>query len=105
MKFPWAEIDRAQAESETTGFIKLVLAGKKVELVGAHMIGAHAGELLGELALAMRHHLGLNDILKTIHAYPTMNTGIQQAAFEGYLEGTAAASNSKIVHTVLNLRR
>ncbi len=78
VKFPWAAIDRAQAESETTGFIKLVLAGKKEEIVGAHMIGTHAGELLGEMALAMRHHLGLNDILHTIHAYPTMNTGIQQ---------------------------
>lgn len=105
VKFPWAEIDRAQAESETTGFIKLVLAGKKDEIVGTHMVGAHAGELLGELALAMRHHLGLSDILDTIHAYPTMTTGIQQAAFEAYLEGAAAASNRKIVHTVLSLRR
>ena len=85
VKLPWAEIDRAQAENETTGFIKLVLAGKKDEIVGAHMVGAHAGELLGEMALAMRLHLGLNDILDTIHAYPTMNTGIQQAVFEAYL--------------------
>jgi dihydrolipoamide dehydrogenase len=105
VKFPWADIDRAQAESETTGFIKLVLAGKKDELVGAHMVGAQAGELLGEMALVMQQHLGLGDILDTIHAYPTMNIGIQQAAFEAYLEGAAAASNRKIVHTVLNLRR
>jgi pyruvate/2-oxoglutarate dehydrogenase complex dihydrolipoamide dehydrogenase (E3) component len=105
VKFPWAEIDRAQAEGETTGFIKFVLAGKKDEIVGAHMVGVQAGESLGEIALAMRHHLGLNDILDTIHAYPTMTTGIQQAAFEAYLESTAAASNRKIVHTVLNLRR
>jgi len=105
VKFPWAEIDRAQAESETTGFIKFVLTGKKNEIVGVHMIGAQAGELLGELALAMRHHLSLKDILDTIHAYPTMATGIQQAAFEAYLEGTAAASNRKIVQTVLSLRR
>lgn len=105
VKFPWADIDRAQVEGETTGFIKIVLAGKKDEIAGVHMVGAHAGELLGELALAMRHHLGLNDILDTIHAYPTMNTGIQQAAFEAYLQGAAAASNRKIVHTVLSLRR
>ncbi len=104
VKFPWAEIDRAQTDDETTGFIKLVLAGKKDEIVGAHMVGARAGELLGELALAMRHNLTLNDIFNTIHAYPTMNTGIQQAAFEAYLEGNAAANNRKIVHTVLSLR-
>jgi pyruvate/2-oxoglutarate dehydrogenase complex dihydrolipoamide dehydrogenase (E3) component len=105
VKFSWAEIDRAQAESETTGFIKFVLAGKKDEIVGAHMIGADAGELLGELALAMRHHLGLNDILDTIHAYPTMTTGIQQAAFEGYLHGTSVISNRKIVQLFLRLRK
>ena len=82
-----------------------MLAGKKDEIVGAHMVGARAGELLGEMALAMRHKLTLNDILGTIHAYPTMSTGIQQAVFEAYLESAAAASNRKIVRAVLSLRR
>lgn len=104
VKFPWADIDRAQAEGETTGFIKLVLAGKKDELVGAHMVGARAGEMLGEMALAMQNNLTINDILNTIHAYPTMNTGIQQTVFEAYLEGEAASNNRKIVRTVLSLR-
>ena len=105
VRFPWAEIDRAQAESETTGFIKLVLAGKKDEIVGVHILGSRAGELLGELSLAMQHHLTLADLLDTIHAYPTMNTGIQQVAFEAYLEGSTASSNRKIVQTVLSLRK
>jgi pyruvate/2-oxoglutarate dehydrogenase complex dihydrolipoamide dehydrogenase (E3) component len=105
VRFPWAEIDRAQAEGETTGFIKLVLAGKKDEMVGAHIVGSRAGELLGELSLAMQHRLSLSDILATIHAYPTMNTGIQQAAFEAYLESSAARRNRKVVHTVLSLRK
>ncbi len=105
VRFPWAEIDRAQAEGETTGFIKLVLAGKKDEIVGAHIVGSRAGELLGELSLAMEHHLTLADVLDTMHAYPTMHTGIQQAAFEAYLEGSVARSNRKIVHTILSLRR
>jgi len=105
VKFLVADIDRAQAENGITGFIKLVLAGKKEEIVGAHMVCAHAGELLGEMALAIQHHLTINDILDTIHAYPTMSTGIQQAAFEAYLHGTSANSNRKIVRTVLNLRK
>jgi pyruvate/2-oxoglutarate dehydrogenase complex dihydrolipoamide dehydrogenase (E3) component len=105
MTFPWAEIDRAQAEHATTGFIKLVLAWKKDELVGVHMIDASAGELSGEISLAMQHHLGLNDILATVHAYLTMNTGIQQAAFEAYLAGAAVKNHRKIVRTVLSLRR
>lgn len=104
VKFPWADIDRAQAEGETTGFIKLVLAGKKDALVGAHMVGARAGELLGEMSLAMQHNLTLNDILNTIHAYPTMNTGIQQVVFAAYLEGAATANNRKLVRTILKFR-
>ncbi|HEY6286881.1 MAG TPA: FAD-dependent oxidoreductase [Ktedonobacteraceae bacterium] len=105
VKFPVADIDRAQAESDITGFIKLVLAGKKEEIVGAHLVCAHAGELLGEMALAMQHHLTINDILDTIHAYPTMSTGIQQTAFEAYIHGTSVKSNRKIVHTLLHLRK
>jgi len=105
VKFPVADIDRAQTESETRGFIKLVLTGKKDEIVGAHMVCTHAGELLGEMALAMRHHLSINDILDTIHAYPTMSTGIQQTAFEAYLPGASAKRNRKIVHTLLSLRK
>ena len=104
VKLPWADIDRAQAEGETRGFIKLVLAGKKDEIVGAHMVGARSGEMLGEMALAMQHNLTLNDILATIHAYPTMNTGIQQAVFEAYLEGEALAGNRRLVRTVLSVR-
>ena len=104
VKFPWAEIDRAQTDSETVGFIKLVLAGKKDEIVGAHMVGARAGELLGELSLAMRHNLTLNDILDTIHVYPTMSTGIQQTVFEAYLQGSALASNRKIIRAISSFR-
>ncbi len=87
------------------GFIKLVLAGKKDEIAGVHMVGLRAGELLGELSLAMHHHLTLNDILATIHAYPTMNTGVQQAVFQAYFEGEATAKNRKFVRTILNFRR
>jgi pyruvate/2-oxoglutarate dehydrogenase complex dihydrolipoamide dehydrogenase (E3) component len=105
VKFPVADIDRAQAENAITGFIKLVLAGKKEEIVGAQLVCAHAGELLGEMALAMQHHLTINDILDTIHAYPTMSTGIQQAAFEAYLHGASVKRNRKLVHTLISLRK
>ncbi len=103
--FPIADVDRAQAENETVGFIKLILSEKKEEIVGAHIVGPRAGELLGEMTLAMQHHMTVNDIYNTIHAYPTMATGIQQAAFEAYLKSDAAASNRKVVRTLLNFRR
>ena len=105
VKFPVSDIDRAQTENATTGFIKLVLAGNKEEIVGAHLVSTHAGELLGELALAMQHHLTINDILDTIHVYPTMSTGIQQTAFEAYLHGTKIKGNQKIVNALLRLRK
>jgi dihydrolipoamide dehydrogenase len=105
VKFHVADIDRAQAEGETRGFIKLVLAGKREEIVGAHLVCAHAGELLGEIALAMQHHLTINDILDTMHAYPTMSTGIQQLAFEAYLQSARVKNNRNIVRTLLRLRK
>ena len=102
--FPFAEVDRAQAENETTGFIKLILTGKKEQIVGAHIVGLHAGELLGEMTLAIQHNMTIDDIYTTIHAYPTMATGIQQAAFEAYLHSDGAVNNRKAVHTLLKLR-
>lgn len=102
--FPYADIDRAQTENATTGFIKLILAGKKDEIIGVHIVGKNAGELLGEATLAMQHRMTISDIYNTIHAYPTLSTGLQQAAFEAYLRGSGATSNRRVVRTILNFR-
>jgi hypothetical protein len=74
-------------------------------VVGAHMVGAHAGELLGEIALAMHHHLTISDILATIHPYPTLHTGLQQAVYEAYLSSRKAQANRSLVSATLRLRR
>ncbi len=67
------DLDRAIAESETRGFVKVLTpAGGKDTVLGATIVGANAGELLAEYVLAMKHGIGLNKILGTIHAYPTM---------------------------------
>lgn len=67
------DLDRAIAESETKGFVKVLTpAGGKDTVLGATIVGAQAGELLAEYVLAMKHGIGLNKILGTIHAYPTM---------------------------------
>jgi pyruvate/2-oxoglutarate dehydrogenase complex dihydrolipoamide dehydrogenase (E3) component len=104
VRLPWSEIDRAQTEGATDGFIKLVLAGKGDKIIGAHLVGAGAGEVLGEVTLAMQHNLGLNAILATIHAYPTLTTSLQQAAFEGYLQSRARANARRLIRSVLALR-
>ncbi len=67
------DLDRAIAESETKGFVKILTpAGGKDTVLGVTIVGAGAGELIAEYVLAMKHGLGLNKILGTIHAYPTM---------------------------------
>ena len=104
IRFPWADIDRAQAEAATEGFIKLIVEAKSDTILGAHLVGAHAGELLAELTLAIKHKLGLDDILGTIHAYPTYSTGIQQAAFEAYLASDSLQNARKLLRPVLSLR-
>ncbi len=66
------DLDRAITESETTGFVKVLTKPGKDTILGATIVGSHAGELLAEYVLAMKHKLGLNKILGTIHSYPTM---------------------------------
>ena len=70
--WPMHELDRAIAESETGGFVKVLTMPGKDRILGVTIVGAHAGELLAEYVLAMKHGLGLNKILGTIHTYPTM---------------------------------
>ncbi|MEC7533185.1 MAG: FAD-dependent oxidoreductase, partial [Pseudomonadota bacterium] len=75
-------LDRAIAESERRGFVKVLTPPGKDTILGATIVGAHAGELLAEYVLAMKHKLGLNKILGTIHSYPTMAEANQVAAGE-----------------------
>ncbi len=66
------ELDRAIAESENRGFVKILTPPNSDKILGATIVGHNAGELLSEFVLAMKHKIGLNQILGTIHAYPTM---------------------------------
>ena len=75
-------LDRAIADSERQGFVKVLTPPGKDTILGATVVGAHAGELLAEYVLAMKHKLGLNKILGTIHSYPTMAEANKFAAGE-----------------------
>ena len=76
------DLDRAIAESETKGFVKVLTKPGKDTILGATIVGHNAGELLAEYTLAMKHKLGLNKILGTIHPYPTMAEANKFAAGE-----------------------
>lgn len=70
MRFSFSDIDRALAEVETAGEMKLVC--RKGKILGATILGPHAGELIHEIVLAMQAGLKISDISATIHAYPTL---------------------------------
>ncbi|MBY6205741.1 FAD-dependent oxidoreductase [Halomonas denitrificans] len=76
------DLDRAIAESADHGFVKVLTEPGKDRILGATIVGAHASELLAEFVLAMKHGLGLEKILGTIHVYPTLNEANKFAAGE-----------------------
>lgn len=66
------DLDRAIADGEDKGFIKVLTKPGKDKILGVTIVGPHAGELLAEFVLAMKHNIGLRGILGTVHAYPTL---------------------------------
>jgi pyruvate/2-oxoglutarate dehydrogenase complex dihydrolipoamide dehydrogenase (E3) component len=79
-RYELAESDRALCEGATEGFIKLLTAPGRGRILGATLVGAHAGEMLAEFVLAMKHGLSLDAVLATIHAYPTWAEANKAAA-------------------------
>lgn len=73
-------LDRALTEGEAEGFIKVITPKKSDRILGVTIVGAHAGELIAEYILAMKHGIGLNEILGTIHIYPTWSEANKFAA-------------------------
>jgi pyruvate/2-oxoglutarate dehydrogenase complex dihydrolipoamide dehydrogenase (E3) component/uncharacterized membrane protein YdjX (TVP38/TMEM64 family) len=71
-KYGIDDLDRAIADSEAHGFVKVLTVPGKDKILGVTIVGVHAGDLLAEYVLAMKHGLGLNKILGTIHTYPTL---------------------------------
>jgi pyruvate/2-oxoglutarate dehydrogenase complex dihydrolipoamide dehydrogenase (E3) component/uncharacterized membrane protein YdjX (TVP38/TMEM64 family) len=76
------DLDRAIADSAAHGWVKVLTVPGKDKILGVTIVGAHAGDLLAEYVLAMKHGLGLNKILGTIHTYPTMAEANKYAAGE-----------------------
>ncbi len=74
------DLDRAIADSEAHGLVKVLTVPGKDKILGVTIVGEHAGDLIAEFVLAMRHGLGLNKILGTIHIYPTMAEANKYAA-------------------------
>jgi pyruvate/2-oxoglutarate dehydrogenase complex dihydrolipoamide dehydrogenase (E3) component len=81
-RYDIGDLDRAITDGEAYGFVKVLTAPGSDKILGATIVGAHAGELIAEFVLAMKHGLGLNKLLGTIHIYPTMMEANKYAAGE-----------------------
>ncbi|MCK5311970.1 MAG: FAD-dependent oxidoreductase [Desulfobacteraceae bacterium] len=80
VKYEIKNLDRAIADSEDHGFVKVLTKPGKDKILGVTIVGNHAADVIAEFVLAMKHSLGLNKILGTIHIYPTMAEANKYAA-------------------------
>ncbi len=86
-RFRYAGLGKAQGTGETAGFFKLVADGPTGKVLGAHIVGAHAADLIHEAALAMQAGATVTTMAETIHAHPTLAEGLMEAAED--VEGMA----------------
>ncbi len=82
-RFPFVASGRAQAADETEGFVKLVFDAKYGELLGAHLIGSQATELIAELVMAKKLEATEEDIIHAMHPHPTFSEAVMEAAGQG----------------------
>lgn len=79
-KFPLVANGKSMIMQETSGTVKLIADRKHGEVLGAHILGSHATELIAELTLAIKLEATLDEIIDTVHAHPTVNESIHEAA-------------------------
>jgi dihydrolipoamide dehydrogenase len=78
--FQFAANGRAKALEQTAGLVKMISAEDDDEILGVHIVGPMAGELIGELVLAMEFSASTEDIQRTVHAHPTLSESVHEAA-------------------------
>jgi dihydrolipoamide dehydrogenase len=78
--FPFGVLGRAKMANETEGFVKIVAEKKNDELLGIHMIGPRSTELVAEATVALRLESTVEELIRTVHAHPTMSEAVGEAA-------------------------
>ena len=81
-KFPFSANGRARTSGETEGFVKIIRGAKYGEILGAHIVGAHATEMIHELVVARTNEFTVDEIDLAIHAHPTLSEAIAEAALD-----------------------
>jgi len=81
-RFPFSANGRARTAGETDGFVKIVRDAKYGEIIGAHIVGAHASELIHELIVAKTNEYTVEEVDLAIHAHPTLSEAVAEAALD-----------------------
>jgi dihydrolipoamide dehydrogenase len=89
-KFPFSANGRARTSGETDGFAKIIRGAKYGEILGAHIVGAHATEMIHELVLARTNEFTVEEVDLAVHAHPTLSEAIAEAALD---------SMGRVIHT------
>ena len=103
-KHEFKKVDRAQAEIETHGMVK-ILCDKKGKILGASILGAHAGEMIHELLLAKKEGIPVSSIAQTVHVYPTLAEAVKKAAEGYYRERLFTPAKKRLYRFLMRLRR
>lgn len=102
-RFPYSKLDRAITEGETTGVIKVHAKELTGTILGASVLGAHAGEFISTFALAMKNGVTLRNIADTIHPYPAWGEGVRRVADQWYVQKQSPLV-TRVLKTVFGYR-
>ena len=94
---PQADVDRAIAEGETRGFTKVIASRWRGKILGVHLVGANAGEVIHEYVLAMQQGISLRKLSEMIHVYPTFSSSVWRIARKWFSESTLIRTVRKLI--------
>jgi pyruvate/2-oxoglutarate dehydrogenase complex dihydrolipoamide dehydrogenase (E3) component len=100
----FAHVDRAIVDGETEGFVKIHVARGKGQILGATIVGSHAGDMISEISVAMQGGVGLGSLASVIHPYPTAAEAIRQCG-DAYNRERLTPTVKGIFHSLMALRR
>jgi dihydrolipoamide dehydrogenase len=78
--FPFKASSKARCAGEEEGFVKIITEASSERILGVHILGAHASELIAQGALALQHRFTLSDLIATPYAHPTLSESLKEAA-------------------------
>ncbi|MEX0724054.1 MAG: FAD-dependent oxidoreductase [Gracilimonas sp.] len=102
-RFPYSKIDRAVSEGDDVGLVKIFAKKLSGKILGATVVGAHAGEFISEYAVAIKNGVSMRGIADTIHPYPSWGLGARRAADQWYIKNQSEWS-VKLIKTIFGYR-